>query len=495
MRLPPWLWRICRSKWTKRFLIASPFLLMISIVAFYGVANWYGTWAIEREARVLKAAGWPVTFEEVFGPPAPPEQDLFQHPAVRREQELPEEEQLRAWKSREFATKNGLSGKRDWIGKPDLAQRSDLKKLVDPPRPGDTEERIAKDLMIRFQAQSQRLAEIATAFERPATGWWDGRSMNPMFKWMPDTASKWLVLHGWIDFAADHSRICIAANDADAAVAYVRVLFGIRDRYEAGPSLVCFLMANITDTTIRQVVWEGVKRGVWTETHLVDFQSRIRPAEVEDHLNRSLRGEPAYMIALARSGDLEKIGADWEKAGTGFKRGIKDRELEPIRESVEWLWETGKPTGLMKLEIRDEIRRLKSALEEAKLSPNRPVSESPPHFPDSTYEKARDKMHECIVTRTLLVTGIALEHYRLKHGAVPEKLDALVPEFLSEVPKDIYDGQPLRYQVLPDGGVHVWSIWPSGKEEGGMPNRERTKNTVWTTGQIPGLTEKSYNGR
>jgi hypothetical protein len=479
MRLPPWLWRICRSKGTKRFLIASPFLLMIAIAVFYGVANWYGTWAIEREAVAVKAAGWPVIFEEAIGRLPAAEDDLFQHPAVLREMELPEEQRLRAWKSKAFAAKNGLSGKRDWISNLDLVKLSDIKKLVDPPRPGDTEERIAKDLMMQFQPQSQRLAEIATAFERPATGWWDGRSRNSTFKWMPEIASSYSVLSGWIDFAADHSRISLAAHEADAAAADVRVLFRIRDRFEAGPGLVCFLMANITDTVLRQVVWEGIKRGVWTEPLLADFQTRIRPAVVQDCLHRSLRSEPAYMIALARNGDLEEIGVDWDEVVTQIKQGIKDRDLATIRKSVAWLWETGRPAGLMKLEIRDEMRRLRKAVEEAELSPHRPVSESPALFPDSTYEKGRNKMHECIVTRILLSTGIALERYRLKYGAVPEKLEALVPEFLREVPRDIYDGQPLRYQVLPDG----------------MPNRNRTKNTAWTTGQIPGLTEEVYKAK
>jgi len=27
-----------------------------------------------------------------------------------------------------------------------------------------------------------------------------------------------------------------------------------------------------------------------------------------------------------------------------------------------------------------------------------------------------------------------------------------------------------------------------------MPNVNKTRNTVWTTGQIPGLTEKAYRG-
>lgn len=93
----------------------------------------------------------------------------------------------------------------------------------------------------------------------------------------------------------------------------------------------------------------------------------------------------------------------------------------------------------------------------------------------------------------LLQCGIALERHRLKYGKHPEALAALVPEFLTEVPADVCDGQPLRYRVLPDGSPHVWSLWPAGKDEGGMPHRDPEKgNWVWTTGKIPGLTPAVY---
>ena len=64
-------------------------------------------------------------------------------------------------------------------------------------------------------------------------------------------------------------------------------------------------------------------------------------------------------------------------------------------------------------------------------------------------------------------TGIALERYRLKHGAAPAALAALVPEFLPAVPLDPYDLRPLRYRVLADGTPHVWSIGWDGSDNGG----------------------------
>jgi hypothetical protein len=50
---------------------------------------------------------------------------------------------------------------------------------------------------------------------------------------------------------------------------------------------------------------------------------------------------------------------------------------------------------------------------------------------------------------------VACRFYEIRHGRLPETLDALVPEFLSEVPRDPFDGKPFRY--LPGKAV-VYSI-------------------------------------
>src|SRR5262249_8608825 len=55
------------------------------------------------------------------------------------------------------------------------------------------------------------------------------------------------------------------------------------------------------------------------------------------------------------------------------------------------------------------------------------------------------------------VTAVAAERYRLAHGRWPERLQDLVPDYLSKVPMDLFDGQPLRYRRLKDG-VIVYTV-------------------------------------
>ena len=57
--------------------------------------------------------------------------------------------------------------------------------------------------------------------------------------------------------------------------------------------------------------------------------------------------------------------------------------------------------------------------------------------------------------------GVAMTHYRLDHGALPETLEALVPQYLDAVPTDPFDGKPLRL-VLKGNQRVIYSVGPKG---------------------------------
>jgi len=59
----------------------------------------------------------------------------------------------------------------------------------------------------------------------------------------------------------------------------------------------------------------------------------------------------------------------------------------------------------------------------------------------------------------LLTCAIALERHVLQHGKFPETLDQLVPAFLPTIPRDPFNDQPLRYELL-DETLPVITIVP-----------------------------------
>ena len=88
----------------------------------------------------------------------------------------------------------------------------------------------------------------------------------------------------------------------------------------------------------------------------------------------------------------------------------------------------------------------------------------------------------------------ALERYRLARGEYPPTLDALVPQFIQKLPRDLIGGQPLKYRRADDGRFILYSIGWNEKDDGGQevlnkdgkPNLEQG-DWVWRYPAQPGL--------
>jgi hypothetical protein len=71
--------------------------------------------------------------------------------------------------------------------------------------------------------------------------------------------------------------------------------------------------------------------------------------------------------------------------------------------------------------------------------------------------------------RRVVIAATALKRFQVKHGKWPDTLGELVPEFISAVPVDPYDGKPLRYQPNPDGNYLLYCVGEDGVDDGGDP--------------------------
>ncbi len=81
--------------------------------------------------------------------------------------------------------------------------------------------------------------------------------------------------------------------------------------------------------------------------------------------------------------------------------------------------------------------------------------------------------------QSLTVTAIALRRYQLDHGgALPSDLAGLVPKYLSTLPRDPMDQEPLRYRTGNDGFV-LYSLGLNGSDEGGSSAIDPKKGDSW----------------
>lgn len=76
--------------------------------------------------------------------------------------------------------------------------------------------------------------------------------------------------------------------------------------------------------------------------------------------------------------------------------------------------------------------------------------------------------------RDLTDVAMALEMYRLKHGAFPEELEKLAPNFLDPVPVDRFTGGKLFYKPEA-GGYRLYSVGRNRNDDGGATFGERDR--------------------
>ena len=77
------------------------------------------------------------------------------------------------------------------------------------------------------------------------------------------------------------------------------------------------------------------------------------------------------------------------------------------------------------------------------------------------------------------VVVCALERFRLSNGKYPESLDALAPQFISKLPHDIINGEPLKYRRIDDGKFVLYSVgWNEVDDGGAIARTQGSPNKV-----------------
>ncbi len=74
--------------------------------------------------------------------------------------------------------------------------------------------------------------------------------------------------------------------------------------------------------------------------------------------------------------------------------------------------------------------------------------------------------------------ALAVERCRLVAGEAPDELEPLLPVYLETTPIDPFDGEPLRYERLERGYV-VYSVGEDRVDDGGRPRDAQQRDQTW----------------
>ncbi len=145
---------------------------------------------------------------------------------------------------------------------------------------------------------------------------------------------------------------------------------------------------------------------------------------------------------LMRPNETKKI------LGDAYRLMIRNLEAPPA--DREELPEKSKWFSIGGTEIPVSIRNLGGRLLHDMISP--------------TVALATARLDEARCHHRATIAYLALRCHQLERGELPETLEALTPEYLAEVPRDPWDGEPLRYSR--ERGL-LWGIGEDLVDDGG----------------------------
>lgn len=262
--------------------------------------------------------------------------------------------------------------------------------------------------------------------------------------------------------------------------------------------------------------WEALQAEGWTDDDLTHLQKAWEQQDFIRGMARSLEGERVYMAAVSaamrRSND-ETYGAlfGWkqylpvedadrslwdhlpyaEKIADFLKKAVHCRVWRFAWSHQDELRSLKATQGVLELARRASVEKSLATVHKAfarleQASTNRSLYDTL-RFPEpwsdgGTLPRAVSKALRAETDRSMTICAIALKRYSLRHGKLPDKLDALVPEFVSAVPVDYMDGQPLRYRLNADGSFLLYSVGENLTDDGGdtslLPDKEGIRN-LW----------------
>jgi len=251
-------------------------------------------------------------------------------------------------------------------------------------------------------------------------------------------------------------------GDPHGAAESIRTIHAVAASLERQPLLVSQLVRFHCDGIAHEVLCDLLPHVEFSEDDLKGLQAELLVIDYGPGLRRAVMGERAVGIELFRnpspvadSGELKPLTL------IGPRNDDLLLYLDFMGRTVAATRLTG-PTKLDAAEkIQDDIRALvagSNAINQVRYAFTGLLMPAVTGVFEAEAEATADNR--------IAAAAIAVERYRRRHGRLPKKLEDLVPDLLPQVPKDPFDGQPLRY-VVRDGEVVIYSIGRNRIDDGG----------------------------
>jgi hypothetical protein len=293
----------------------------------------------------------------------------------------------------------------------------------------------------------------------------------------------------------------LALGRTDQAFEDTSLIFRLIDTTREEPILIGYLVRIAELHLALQPLAEGLAKHQWTDSQLRSFEERLLDLDICASGRRALEGERVifgsafidYLRNARHKADLfSNLGAD----------GGDGKELPGLLLAAM-------PSGWFDLEKVNYNRMFEEYFLPAIDAPGHRVSpetcrktetrlnatlahpwpvvllhhEAFSRFLLPALSRAVERTAFAQTAADMAALACALERYRLARGRYPEPLEALAPEFITRQPRDVINGQPLKYARTGDGQYVLYSVGWNETDDGGVVGLSKSgKNVDLKTG-------------
>ncbi|MEQ2010341.1 MAG: hypothetical protein ABMA26_26440 [Limisphaerales bacterium] len=508
-------------------------LLATLVALFYAEENWRGRRAWERFRADWEAKGVKFTIAEVMPPPVRDEENIAFHrlfkplfeytkseaghavwrdeKAVRRLQSLtiyPLDLRQVAQSPFPWPGTSGAQNRTNGVVLADFAAwqrfyRHDTNFAATTPSAS-----AAADVLRYLQRHDALLGELAEALNRPQWRFpWPLTSELPYDVLMPHLAN----LKQTATLLNLRASAMLEVGQPDAALQDMEQAWQLCQTFEREPVLISQLVQISVQAITMGTVAHGCAQHRWEDRHLQRIEAMLRPVNKLRNWELSVHGEAALLTDFMSKLRLDRVMAEKEVTKWEDLSANAPEDLLRGHPAVRRVVMRYGPDGWFHFMLRHELANLLTKRIPAYMDTearrvhwqSRPGSQPKPWFhslwpflsSEEGFVKAAAKAARLQTNFDHARLAIALERHWLRHRAYPERLDALVPEFLDRLPHDLFDGQPMRYRREGGQGFVLWSIGFDGKDDNAGPLLtkpsgttqvgEETGDLVWRYPQSP----------
>jgi hypothetical protein len=452
-------------KWTavlRRLLLAVAIAATL-VAAVVVEEDWRGERAWQRLVRDYAARGEPLDFDAYLPPPVPDDQNLFKTPVLARFLNINDPQ------SKVF---NEYSHKNQFLW--DLVVRG----------LGNWQKGQATDFVLAYRQLKKSNTNTTGVNEKTAAG----AVLAALDGMKPELDELCIAARtrpqAQMTLSADRSitnpsavlrlfepaltlRACarLELGQSDKAFDDLYAALRLAEGPFAHPSSAGILVGGISAKMAIQPFWEGCAKGAWNEYQLEQIQALAS------------RFHPLADLAPAI------------RAGRAATAGYSNTWLQRPRWMIHGWWQLNKVTYCEFIEAADltgfdpaASRVFLDKIDRANALFRRQHESWSPftwlirHTGHSSIIYVASCEHQFILVQTVC----ALERYRLHYGHYPETFAELVPSWITEMPHDVIDGRPLRYQRTADGRYKLYSIGQNGADDHGTPPTPTRGHYQWT---------------